>query len=152
MTTSEARADTVRKQRRHERGATVYTGMKLGVDMSKLDPNHVYRFVNDKPGRIDAFTKGGEWDIVTDTTKELKSDATDEGTKVSIVAGTHEGGAPMRTVLLRKPKWIHDEDQKAKMADLDKTMAAIKSGKPKTADAEITGDLGYVPEGGISIR
>jgi hypothetical protein len=147
------RADEVRKTRRHERGATVNTGLRLAVNTAALDKkNYVHRFVNDEPGRIEALTKGGEWDIVQDPNKTIKSDATGEGTSVSVVVGTNAGGQPKRAVLLQKPKWIHDEDQKAKMADLDTTMSAIKRGKPKTADAEITGDTGYVPDGGISIR
>lgn len=147
------RAEQVRKSRRHERGATVHTGMKMAVDESKLDlKNYVYRHVNDTPGRIQAMTEGGEWDVVEDPNKQIKSDATGEGTSVSVVVGTAAGGAPVRSVLLREPRWIYDEDQKAKAKNLDKTMAAIKRGKPETADREITGDVGYVPDGAISIR
>lgn len=147
------RAEQVRRTRRHERGAAVQAGMKLSVDETKLDrKNYVYRFVNDTPGRIQAMTVGGEWDVVEDAAKALKSDSTSEGTGVSVVAGTAPGGAPMRTVLLRKPKWIHEEDRKTKMADLDRTMSAIKHGKPETAAPEITGNTGYVPGGAIEIR
>ncbi len=147
------RADEVRRTRRHERGATVHTGMKLTVDETKLNrKDYVHRFVNDEPGRIQAMTQGGEWDVVEDPGRTIKSDSIGEGTSVSVNVGVGAGGAPKRAVLLRKPKWIHDEDKKAKMADLDKTMSAIKQGKPKSADPEVTGDLGYVPEGGISIR
>jgi len=147
------RAEEVRRTRRHERGAVVSTGLRMAVNDAALDKkNYVHRFVNDDPGRIQAMTEGGEWDKVEDPNKVIKSDSTGEGTSVSVVVGTNAGGAPKRAVLLRKPKWIHDEDRKAKMADLDKTMSAIKRGKPTTAAAEITGDTGYVPDGGIDIR
>ncbi len=147
------RAEAVRTTRRHERGAVVNTGLRMAVNDAALDKkNYVHRFVNDDPGRIQAMTEGGEWDKVEDPNKVIKSDSTGEGTNVSVVVGTTANGAPKRAVLLRKPKWIHDEDQKAKMADHDKTMAAIKRGKPTTAAAEITGDTGYVPDGGIDIR
>lgn len=148
----QTRADEVRRERRHKRGATVHTGYNLTVDESKLDrENYVHRFVNDTPGRIEAFTKGGEWDVVEDPKKELKSDATGEGTGVSVVAGTREGGQPMRTVLLRKPKWIHDEDKKAKAKDLDEMMKGLARGVPQAAEGTVEQSATYVPEGGISI-
>lgn len=147
------RADEVRRARRHERGETTVLGYKLGVNEKELDrKNYVYRFVNDTPGRIDAFTKGGEWDIVDDRSKTIKSDATGEGTGVSVVAGVGTGGAPMRTVLLRKPKWIHDEDRAAKMAEQDKLMESIARGKPQTdGKASDLDGTSYVPAGGINI-
>lgn len=147
-----ARADEVRRERRHKRGDAVHTGYKLTVDESKLDRNnYVYRYVNDTPGRIHAFTQGGEWDVVEDPKKELKSDATGEGTGVSVVAGTREGGEPMRSVLLRKPKWIHDEDLKAKHENLDEMMRGLARGVPQSAEGKQEVGTTYVPEGGISI-
>lgn len=146
------RADEVRRERRHSRGETVHTGYNLAVDETKLDrKNYVYRYVNDTPGRVQAFTQGGEWDVVEDPKKEIKSNATGEGTAVSVVAGTREGGQPMRTVLLRKPKWIHDEDQKAKQASLDEMMKGLVRGVPQSAEGKQEADSTYVPEGGISI-
>lgn len=150
---TENRAEQVKQERRRRRNTTVLTGQKLGVDESMLDrENYEYRWINDRAGRINAMTKNDDWDLVVDPSKKTKEDATNEGSLVSIDVGYGENNQPMKAYLARKPKKFFLEDQAAHRADLDKTMDAIKRGKPQTAEAQELGNKSYVPEGGISIR
>lgn len=142
------RADEVKTERRRQRGSTAHTGMKLGVNEALLDrKNFEYRWINDKAGRIDAMTKNDDWDLVVDPSKQVKGEGTNEGSYVSIHVGTGENNQPLRAYLARKPKAFYDEDQADKKAELDKTMEAIKRGKPQTAGAQE-----LVPGAGISIQ
>lgn len=150
---TENRAAEVKAERRRRRNTTVLTGQKLGVDESLLDrKNFEYRWINDKAGRISAMTKNDDWDLMVDPSKKVKDDATNEGALISIDVGYGENNQPMKAYLARKPKDFYREDQAAKAADLDRTMEAIKRGKPQTAEAQELGNKSYVPEGGISIR
>lgn len=145
---TENRAAEVKADRRRRRNSTVLTGQKLGVDESLLDrKNFEYRWINDRAGRINAMTKNDDWDLVTDPSKAVKGDSTNEGALISIDVGFGENNQPMKAYLARKPKAFYNEDQAAKRADLDKTMDAIKRGKPQTAEAQE-----LVANAGISIR
>ncbi len=123
----------------------------LGMDRDKFQ----YRFINDKPGRVQSLTVNDDWDLVDDQNKVASPTNADEGTHVSFHAGLGDYGRPMRTVLVRKPKQWYDDDQREKQKPLDEIDQAIRRGihhKSSTEAAAIAGEHGYVPEGSISIR
>lgn len=148
------RADEVRKERRRKRGSTIITGQKLGVNEALLDrKNFEYRWINDKPGRINAMTTDDDWDLVTDPSKAVKGDGTNEGGLVSINVGAGENNQPLKAYLARKAKDLYAEDQDEKRENLDRMMGAIKRGKQEGPEAhELAGHRSYVPEGGITIQ
>jgi len=113
----------------------------FGTPVSKLkgpkDPNFVYRYFNDswmkEPDRVKRAKEAG-YEIV---------DGYD-----SITVGTNEDGSAIKGVLMRIPKEWYDEDQKAKMRELDKVDAEINRGKFQ----EKPGDRRYVPTSGINVE
>ncbi len=138
------RKETARR-RRKDRGGIV--GQRLGVAESNLDFNAFsYRWINDAPARMIAKTKEDDWDVVHQNGKEI-ADASDLGSAVSQVVGTHADGSPMRAYLCRKPKDWYDEDQSAKVKMLDSQLAELRRGN--TRDGSSQSD--YVPNEGIRI-
>lgn len=98
------------------------------LTVANKDPNYVYRWVLDTPGRLEAFKEGG-YEVVTkdmevgDSTVDKSSQL---GSAVTMVRGVST------LVLMRIPKEWYDEDQAAKQADIDALEATMKA--PESAD------------------
>lgn len=138
--TRETRADEVRRERRFKPGDLQASGIKLQVDMSKLDTNtFTYRFANDRPDRIRGL-EARDWDIAPEF---AKADTNSGGTVNSAVAGFDEG-RPYNTVLMRKYRDWFDADQKRKMEPLDEIDRAIARGA-EHAGQQLTGAGVYTP-------
>lgn len=136
------------ERRRRKSGALEGKRRRLAVDESKLDrENFAYRFANDEGNRIHDLTVNDDWEVVPDRGNEVKSDSTDMGSSVSLLAGTGERGDPVRAVLLRKPKSYHDEDEAASQRQIDDREKSIASGNVPGSDTEST----YIPTDGIQI-
>ena len=99
-----------------------------------------YRVVNDnwaaRPDNINRLKRRGY---------EFYEDK--DGNRSSQVVGTNDGGTPITGHLMRIPKVIYDEDQKAKQKDVDRVDEQIKRGTMQQAQ----GDNRYVPSTGINI-
>lgn len=142
--TREARAET-HERRRKARGTVL--GKRLGVSEDQLDFNGFkYRWINDDPARIYEKTKNDDWDICTQDGGTVKGEALDGA--VFHVVGANPDGSARRAYLCRKPKKFWEEDQAAKMADLDEQLAQLRRGKTRSGADQAD----YVPDSGISIR
>ena len=117
----------------------------LGVSQEK-DPNFVYRWVNDTPGRLHALTVNDDWEVVTnDGIREAKDKAVGTGVeRVVDRRGT-------KSVLLRKPKHYYVEDKAKEQAEIDETEKSIKRGESRSPEG-LSGPAAYVPAGGIAIN
>lgn len=138
------------QSRRRRRSAGYAHGRRMGINMDteKLDFNqYEYRWLNDEPGRLIAKTKHDDWDLVTNEGGAVKEDSTDLGDAVSLIVGTHPDGSPKRAYLARKLKEYFEEDQRAKMSELDEQVSRMRRGE--TRDGASQSD--YVPNVGISI-
>lgn len=86
------------------------------------DPNYVYRWVLDAPGRLGRFREGGYEEVTADL--EVGQNTVDRGSKLGSVITKSSGGG-QTLVLMRIPKEWYDEDQKTKqdaIDDLEDTM------------------------------
>ena len=129
----------------------------FGVPQSRLtvanqDPNFVYRWVNDDGrGRIDRALAGGYEFAPSEFGQKVGTGTadgnSDVGSKVSRIVGTQENGAGMRAYLMRIPRDLYTQDQRAKQSQVDEIDKAIRRG-----DAHKSGDdKRYVPSAGISL-
>jgi hypothetical protein len=135
------RAEEVRQERRKKPGATMVTGIKLGVDGSKLDrKTYEYRWANETGNRLQQL-HGEDWDRAPEL-------AADDGAKV---AGTDENGKPFKTVLMRKRKDWYSEDQKAKQKPLEEMDKAIREGVVHHKSEPALRDGSYTPGSGNTI-
>lgn len=139
-------------ERRRKRGSASASGLKLTVDMDKLDTkNFTHRWANDVPGRLRNLTELDDYEFV-----EIPGQSSaNEGNKVAHHAGLGANNSSMRSYLVRKPKQWYDDDQREKQKPLDDIDHQIKRGTLAKSDdraAAIAGEHGYVPEGSISIR
>ena len=95
------------------------------LTVANKDPNYVYRWVNDSPGRLEQFQKGG-YEFVEDNLKvgqPTVDKATRLGTATTMVRGT------ATLVLMRILREWYDEDQAAKQLALDELEDSMREGK-----------------------
>ena len=104
------------------------------LTVAQKDPNYVYRWVNDVPGRIAAFKEGG-YEVVT-SDNEVGDKTVDRGSKLGS-AITKSVGGQITAVLMRIPREWYDEDQAAKQKEVDILEATMR-------DQSQRGDYGSV--------
>lgn len=134
------RADAIQGERRR-RNTDALSGKRnrMGVDMSKLDTkNFEHRWINDSGSRVHDLTVNDDWDIVPDRDGGIKADNAAMGAQTAITAGTGSNGAPVRAVLVRKPKQLYNDDKAALQRRIDEQEAGITSG---------AGEERYIPNG-----
>jgi len=91
-----------------------------------MDPNRVYRFINDKDDRLAQAVDGG-WSFEEGKDKIGDPRAAEGGAIDSRVS--KPVGGNVRGFLMSIPKDLYDEDQEAKIATIEKTEAAMKPNK-----------------------
>ena len=147
-----SRTEQVKTERRR-RNSDDLSGhrRRMSLDMTKLDTDKFdYRWANTEPGRIEALTQQDDWEIVSDRDGGIKRDSTGAGSEVSIVAGTGDSGAPVRSVLIRKLKKYQDEDRRAKQRRIDEMEAGLREGNTPGGDGAKGSE--FYSESGIRIQ
>lgn len=142
-----ARSEQV-KRRRRAASRSSGVGQRLYVDPELIDHTRfAYRWINDTERRMLMKTKYDAWDIMTNDGGEIKEDATDLGSAVSAIVGSHPDGSAKRAFLCRKPIDWYNEDQAEKQTILDQQLEQLRRGAAK--DGAPQSD--YVPHAGISV-
>lgn len=138
------RAETIRTERRRKPGATVLSGLKLGIPEEMLDrSNFEYRWANDKGNRVAQLT-ADDWDAVSEP---VKADSDGSGSVQTKIVGT-DGGKPVSAILMKKRKDWYLADRKESQKPLDETDEAIRRGVNHQKDSpELSGGVGYTPGG-----
>jgi hypothetical protein len=109
-----------REARQKSKKAGSMSGLKLSVNMDALDPRYKYRWVNDKPGRVQQkqaeAAYGGDWEMVPNDDGGLSDGRNmEEGSVISRVVES-DGS---RAYLMRKPKELWEDDQAARLGKLE---------------------------------
>lgn len=133
------RQEQVQQRRRRRESLGADRNMKLAVPSDFKDPNFEYRWVNDRPGRVQQL-HGEDWDVV-DGGSQLDSNSI--GTTVKRVSDRFSGE---NTVLMKKPKDYFEADRAEKKAALDKVDEALRRGAPPSPEG-LAGPNSYVPGG-----
>jgi hypothetical protein len=123
-----------RRRRRESLGED--RNLKLHVPSDKKDPNFEYRFVNDRPGRVQQLTQADDWDVVPSITAE-------GGNETRVV----DKSSGERAVLLRKPKDFYESDKRSEQKLLDERDDSMRRGGPSSAEGLTSSDNAYVPGG-----
>lgn len=84
--------------------------------LENRDPNYVYRWVNDKDGRIQRFIDGW-WDFVYH--EDYTGDRSAENAKDPDSMVTKKVGGDVTAYLMRIKKEYYEEDQRAKAKHID---------------------------------
>lgn len=133
------RQEQVKERRRRRDSLGADRNMKLAVPGDFKDPNFEYRWVNDRPGRVQQLY-AEDWDVVDG---QSQIDSNSIGTTVKRVADRVNGE---NTMLMRKPKEFYEEDQLEKKKALDKVDEALRRGAPPSPEG-LAGPNSYVPGG-----
>jgi len=124
---------------------------KLSVPQAQDDPDSVYRWVNDLPGRLQKALNGG-YEYVEDPTLQIGSGSTsgnaEQDSRVSRLVGKDAKGFPMMAYLMKISRNIYEEDQAVKQEAIDDVDKTIRHGRHN----EHEGDGRYIPKEGIKIR
>lgn len=85
------------------------------LTISDKDPNYMYRWVKDLPGRIQRFLDGG-YEIVNHAA-QVGQRTVDSGSRLGSALTRQDGGSTL--VAMRIPLEWYNEDQEAKMHQID---------------------------------
>ena len=142
--------ERARRRRRDDLGTGRF--MNLGVS-GEMDPNFVYRWINDDPGRVDRLTRYDDWDRVTEDMLGVRHDKDRQvGSGIERIADKYTG---KRCILVRKRKEYVEEDRAKAQARLDELDTMIKRGEVTSGEGNeprVKGVNAYVPAGGINIQ
>lgn len=103
----------------------VGSGNKLEVEGK--DPNRVYRYVNDVPGRLNMFISAGYDFCHTEKRTADKGISEGEATDTRVVANAGRG---VKAYLMSIPKEYYDEDQAKKIEAVKKSEDQMKNKNP----------------------
>ncbi len=133
------RTEEVQTQRRRRSGSAAESGYKLHVPDNLKDKEFEYRWVNDRPGRVQQLTVQDDWEKVPFVTEQNASEGTVETRVVDKQAGD-------RAVLLRKPKKFYEADKLEEQKVLDARDEAMRHAPPSSSEG-LNGPESYVPGG-----
>jgi hypothetical protein len=128
-------------QRQRRRRDTLDHGrnLKLHVPESAKEPGFVYRWVNNRPGRVRDLTQADDYDIVSSEEIAGKS----LGTTVERAANKFDGET---MILVRKPKEFYDQDKAKDQKQLDAQEEAMRR-RPPASPEGLNGPEAYIPGG-----
>lgn len=147
--------DTIQKLNGHKMGAhkrseeiqekrkeRIPVGIKRRKLSADIQPGKVGRWVNDEPGRLQAYLDGG-YEFVDDPQATDKSD--ELGTRKSRIVDSRTG---KKAYLMEIDKELYDEDQKVKQKRNDDIDERIKSGNidNKLGGAGYNAGIKYEPK------
>lgn len=120
-----ARKQKQPKKQRRRKGSVGGRRKKLQVHEESLDrENYAYRWIVDDGRRVHDMTDQDDWDIVPN--RDVKDDATDIGSSVSVLGNKTGDNGPQRLYLVRKPREYFEEDTAVIQAEVDKRERSIK--------------------------
>lgn len=111
MTEHQTRRGRQESTERRRRNSDTLAGKRrrLALNEAALDrENFVYYLARND--QVELLTTQDDWDVVQDRDGQIKMNSAGSGSEVAIPAGQGATGAPVRHVLLRKPKKYQDED------------------------------------------
>jgi len=158
------RAQAVAGQRRRRNAGSLNRMMQYRLDCIPLEcldkENYVYRWIDDRPGRLRMATKMDDYDFVTtgDLGDGFNPEATDsESTeRVRMFAEADRAGNPTYTYLCRKPKDFWQEDNEDIVQRREAMMEGrvyhgaadgAPSGEGAPAGSDLDEGVSYVPAG-----
>lgn len=106
---------------RRPRGSVGGHGQKLGAPAK---PGFVRRFVNDVGNRVAQLR-----DLGYTVADEPGVQTSDPGSVISRLAGTQEGGAPLKAILMETPNELYQQGRSEMEEDNSRTDAAILGGR-----------------------
>jgi len=124
------RAEVTSSERRRRKPGTLNRMASYKLDIfspEQLDPDYIYRWVNDDASRLRMVTKMDDYDYVDASeidgfNPDDESDS-EGGERVRMIVGEKKNGNPIYSYLLRKRKDFWEEDNRAQMEASD---AALK--------------------------
>ena len=100
------------------------------LSLKERDPNYQYRIVNDVDDRIDQFLERG-WEVVQDA--KVGDKRVENSTGVGSVK-TVSVGQGIKGVTLRIKRELYEEDQAAKMQEVEGTEETMRADARRAAD------------------
>ncbi len=138
---SQHQIETQNKRRRRE-GLGPERNLKMHVPGHDSDPDWVYRYANDRPGRIHQLTVDDDWEVAPNQRGASGHEAS-IGTATERVVDKYTGE---KAILLRKPRKYHVADKAEQEAERKKGDATLRRGPPADPNGAAPAES-YVPGG-----
>lgn len=143
-----ARAEEVKGRRRRREGLGAERNLKLHVPEESKNKDFVYRWVNDRAGRVRQLTTMDDYEVVS-TTELTGGDPdptgnTAEGTVMKRVGDSRIGEG---VVLVKKPREYFEADKREEQKSLDARDALLRKAPPKESGGLDASDNAYIPNG-----
>lgn len=143
------RGEEIAGRRRRREGLGAERGKKLHIPEESKDPNFVYRWVNDRGGRVRQLTQMDDYEVVSSS--ELNGgdpDPTGNTAEGTVMKRTADSGIGESAVLLKKPREYYEADKKEEQKAIDARDEAMRRGPPPSSQDGLTNkDNAYVPGG-----
>jgi hypothetical protein len=136
------RTEEVKVERRRRQGNGAERNMKLFIPEDVKDPNFVYRWVNNRPGRVKNLTTLDDYNVVNIADNSIDPGKAG-GTVVTRTADSREGE---EAVLLRKPRKFYEADKAEEQKLIDARDEQMRRGAVKDSES-LNGSEAYVPGG-----
>ena len=133
------RAEEVKERRRRRDDSGPNRNLKLHVPDDAKEGEFEYRWINNRPGRVQQLTRADDYDVVSASEIESRS----IGTTVERIGNSRDGES---MILVRKPKKFFEEDRVKAAKALDATEDAMRRTAPASAEG-LSGPTAYVPGG-----
>ncbi|HDA7126318.1 TPA: hypothetical protein O5T86_001251 [Staphylococcus aureus] len=136
------RIEEVQTERRRRTGLGPDRNLKLHVPEEAKDPNFVYRWVNNRPGRVMQLTQMDDYEVVSSEDGKIDRGTT-EGTVVKRTVNRSEGD---EAVLVRKPRAYYEADKAEEQKLIDAADEDMRNGASRSSEG-LSGSEAYVPGG-----
>jgi hypothetical protein len=115
------------------RPARVPVGMRPKLAVVGKNPNYVYRWINDTPGRISLFKQGG-WELCTNDEVDVGNFTAEQSSgEGSLACQVVDGGTGLKAYVMKIKKEWFDEDQHAQELEVRRTEETLS---PNLNDGE----------------
>lgn len=141
-----ARAEETKEGRRRRQGMGMARNLKLHVPEELKDPNFIYRFVNDRPGRVRQLTQMDDYSVVSANELNGALDPEKSTAEGTVVTRTADSTIGERVILLKKPREYYEADRKEYDAAIAAQEDTVRQGRPLTPEAD-NGSHAYTPGG-----
>lgn len=109
-----------------------------------IKPGHVGRWVNDEPGKIEAYEAAG-YSIVQDLSGSTHSgraqDASQTGSAARVIVNKDPNALARYAILMEIPEEFYKEDQAAKQALLDEKEMSWNPAEMKKRNPDLYGEM-----------
>ena len=143
------RQEETKNRRRRREGIGPERNLKLYIPEESKDPNFVYRWVNDRPGRVRQLTTMDDYEVVSHG-ELIGGDPDPAGNTAdgTVMTRTADSRIGEKTVLVKKLREYYESDKREEQKLVDAREDAMRRAPPISQEESSSGGpTAYIPGG-----